>query len=184
MRRLILFSDKKQTLFIGKTPHKADPGGVRLEPAGISGAVEDLPPELGQLHPAAVGDTNGADPAKQLFSFKLSDDRLNRLSCAAEQYLLTQTGRRFGTLDYWKKVKYDRKKPPPQGEVLSEAKRKGARSAVRWYPLQTRHRRASSPKGGAIPLSRLRRQLPQRGSHPLRQTMNKSPAVTPKKFAP
>ena len=44
-------------------------------------------------------------PAKQLFSFKLSDDRLNRLSCAAEQYLLTQTGRRFGTLDYWKNVK-------------------------------------------------------------------------------
>ena len=84
-------------------------------------------------------------PAKQLFSFKLSENGLNRLSCAAEQYLLTQTGRRFGTLDYWKKVKYDRKKPPPQGEVLSEAKRKGARSAVRWYPLQTRHCRASSP---------------------------------------
>ena len=44
-------------------------------------------------------------PAKRLFSFKLSDDGLNRLSCAAEQYLLTQTERRFGTLDYWKNVK-------------------------------------------------------------------------------
>ena len=44
-------------------------------------------------------------PAKQLFSFRLSDDGLNRLSTAAEQYLLTQTERRFGTLDYWKSVK-------------------------------------------------------------------------------
>ena len=44
-------------------------------------------------------------PAKQLFSFRLSDGALNRLSAAAEQYLLTQTERRFGTLDYWKSVK-------------------------------------------------------------------------------
>ena len=44
-------------------------------------------------------------PAKHLFSFKLSDQGLNRLSAAAEQYLLTQTERRFGTLDYWKSVR-------------------------------------------------------------------------------
>ena len=44
-------------------------------------------------------------PAKQLFSFRLSDGALNRLSAAAEQYLLTQTERRFGTLDYWKSVR-------------------------------------------------------------------------------
>ena len=44
-------------------------------------------------------------PAKQLFSFRLSDDGLNRLSYAAEQYLLLKTERRFGTLDYWKNVK-------------------------------------------------------------------------------
>ena len=44
-------------------------------------------------------------PAKQLFSFRLSDGALNRLSAAAEQYLLTQTERRFGTLDYWRSVR-------------------------------------------------------------------------------
>ncbi len=44
-------------------------------------------------------------PAKQLFSFKVSADGLNRLSYAAEQNLLLQTERRFGTLDYWKEVK-------------------------------------------------------------------------------
>lgn len=44
-------------------------------------------------------------PAKQLFSFKISGEGLNRLNRAAEQYLLLQTERRFGTLDYWKNVK-------------------------------------------------------------------------------
>lgn len=44
-------------------------------------------------------------PAKQLFSFRLEDKPLRRLSDAAEQYLLARTERGFSTLDYWKKVK-------------------------------------------------------------------------------
>lgn len=44
-------------------------------------------------------------PAKQLFSFTIADEPMRRLSDAAEQYLLRQTERRFGTLDYWKNVR-------------------------------------------------------------------------------
>lgn len=46
-----------------------------------------------------------SSPAKQLFSFRLNNESLQRLSDVSEQYLLRQTERRFGTLDYWKKVK-------------------------------------------------------------------------------
>ena len=44
-------------------------------------------------------------PAKQLFSFKLDERALKRLSSAAEAYLILRTERRFSTLDYWKKVR-------------------------------------------------------------------------------
>lgn len=44
-------------------------------------------------------------PAKRLFSFGIEAESLRRLSEASEQYLLRQTERRFGTLDYYKKVK-------------------------------------------------------------------------------
>lgn len=43
-------------------------------------------------------------PAKQIFSFTIGDAALNRLSKAAEAYLLKKTERRFGTLDYYKRV--------------------------------------------------------------------------------
>lgn len=43
--------------------------------------------------------------AKQLFSFTLGDAALDKLSKAGEAYLLCKSERRFGTLDYWKKVK-------------------------------------------------------------------------------
>ncbi len=44
-------------------------------------------------------------PAKQLFSFRLSETALERLSSAAERYLLAQTERQFHTLNYWKNIR-------------------------------------------------------------------------------
>ena len=169
MRRLILFSDKKQTLFIGKTPHKAVPGGVRLEPAGISGAVEDLPPELGQLHPAAVGDTDGADPGKAAFFLQAVRKRaeppvLRRGAVPADP---DRAPLRYPGLLEEGKIRPQNASPSGGGAERSEAEGDKVGGAV------------VSPSDTASPC-----QLPQRGSHPLRQTMNKSPAVTPKKFAP
>lgn len=46
-----------------------------------------------------------AAPPKQLFSFELSGDSLLTLGFAAENYLLMQTERSFGTLDYYKQFK-------------------------------------------------------------------------------
>ena len=43
-------------------------------------------------------------PAKKLFSFSLDGEAMNRLAAAAEQYLLRQTERRFGTLEYYKQL--------------------------------------------------------------------------------
>ncbi len=43
--------------------------------------------------------------AKRLFSCKISGEDGERLFEAAERYFLRQTERRFGALDYWKKVK-------------------------------------------------------------------------------
>ena len=43
-------------------------------------------------------------PAKQLFSFHLEKDPLNRLAECCEHYLTEQSGRRFATLDYWKRL--------------------------------------------------------------------------------
>ncbi len=42
---------------------------------------------------------------KQIFSFDLTGDALVTLGFAAENYLLTQTERSFGTLDYYKQFK-------------------------------------------------------------------------------
>lgn len=44
-------------------------------------------------------------PAKKLFSFSLEGEAAERLSLAAEAYLLRQTERRFGTLEYYKQVR-------------------------------------------------------------------------------
>lgn len=44
-------------------------------------------------------------PAKQLFSFRLSQEAMRRLSSAAERYLLAQTERQFHTLNYWKNIR-------------------------------------------------------------------------------
>ena len=44
-------------------------------------------------------------PAKQIFAFKCEGEGLKRLGRATEDYLLTQTERRFGTLEYWKTIK-------------------------------------------------------------------------------
>lgn len=44
-------------------------------------------------------------PAKQLFSFRLSEQALERLGFAAERYLLAQTERQFQTLNYWKNLR-------------------------------------------------------------------------------
>lgn len=44
-------------------------------------------------------------PARKMLGFSLGDDAMKRVSRAAEAYLLTQTERRFSTLDYWKQVK-------------------------------------------------------------------------------
>ena len=46
-----------------------------------------------------------AAPPKQLFSFELTGRSLDDLSYAAENYLLTQTERSFGTLEYYKQFK-------------------------------------------------------------------------------
>ena len=43
-------------------------------------------------------------PAKQLFSFQLSGEALQRLGDAAERYLLAHAERRFSTLEYWKSI--------------------------------------------------------------------------------
>ena len=43
--------------------------------------------------------------ARRLLSFSLAGESMERLSFAAERYLLTKTERGFGALDYWKKVK-------------------------------------------------------------------------------
>ena len=44
-------------------------------------------------------------PPKQIFSFSLTGEALLTLAFAAENYLLTQTERSFGTLDYYKQFK-------------------------------------------------------------------------------
>ena len=46
-------------------------------------------------------------PPKQIFSFELSGDALVTLGFAAENYLLTQTERSFGTLEYYRQFKTD-----------------------------------------------------------------------------
>lgn len=46
-----------------------------------------------------------AAPAKRLFSFALEGEPLRRLAAATEGYLLQQTERRFGTLDYYKLIR-------------------------------------------------------------------------------
>ena len=43
--------------------------------------------------------------AKKLFSFTLPPEALRRLAAAGESYLLTQTERGFGALDYYKKLR-------------------------------------------------------------------------------
>ena len=48
-----------------------------------------------------------AAPPKQIFSFEAEGDGLVDLAYAAENYLLTQTERSFGTLDYYKQFKSD-----------------------------------------------------------------------------
>lgn len=44
-------------------------------------------------------------PAKQLLSFRLEGESLQRFSEAAERYLLLHAERGFSTLDYWKKIR-------------------------------------------------------------------------------
>ena len=44
-------------------------------------------------------------PAKKLFSFSIDGEAADRLSWAAEAFLLRQTERRFGTLEYYKQVR-------------------------------------------------------------------------------
>ena len=44
-------------------------------------------------------------PSKRLFSFTLPDDALMRLSLSSESYLSAQAGRRFSTLEYWKRIR-------------------------------------------------------------------------------
>ena len=44
-------------------------------------------------------------PAKKLFSFSIAGEAADRLSYAAEAFLLRQTERRFGTLEYYKQVR-------------------------------------------------------------------------------
>lgn len=44
-------------------------------------------------------------PPKQIFSFKLNGSDERHLSSITEEYVAIHTERRFGTLDYWKKVK-------------------------------------------------------------------------------
>ena len=44
-------------------------------------------------------------PAKQLLSFHLEGEAMQRLSAAAERYLLLQTERQFSTLTYWKNIR-------------------------------------------------------------------------------
>lgn len=45
-----------------------------------------------------------AEPRK-LMSFAISDEALERAAYASENYLLTQTERRFSTLEYWKNIR-------------------------------------------------------------------------------
>ena len=44
-------------------------------------------------------------PARKMLAFTLTDDALKRASKASEAYLLTQTERKFSTLDYWRQIK-------------------------------------------------------------------------------
>ena len=48
-----------------------------------------------------------AAPPKQIFSFEAEGDALVDLAYASENYLLAQTERSFGTLDYYKQFKSD-----------------------------------------------------------------------------
>ena len=42
---------------------------------------------------------------KSLLSFRAEDESLKRLSTACEDFFISHAERRFGTLDYWKKIK-------------------------------------------------------------------------------
>lgn len=44
-------------------------------------------------------------PARKMLAFTLPDAALERASKVSEAYLLTQTERRFSTLDYWRQIK-------------------------------------------------------------------------------
>lgn len=44
-------------------------------------------------------------PARKMLSFSLEGGALAKVSKAAEAYLLTQTERKFSTLDYWRQIK-------------------------------------------------------------------------------
>lgn len=99
-----------------------------LSACAVCGTQEPEEPVLGlengciccrKCRNAAVGSTEYLDadslaalryalsaPPKQIFSFSLEGESLKRLSSAAEKYLLAHADRSFGTLDYWKKIKY------------------------------------------------------------------------------
>ena len=47
----------------------------------------------------------GASESKRIFSFSLDAPSAKRFHAAAEEYLLAQLDRGFGTLDYWKSIK-------------------------------------------------------------------------------
>lgn len=44
-------------------------------------------------------------PARKMLAFSLGEGALERVSKATEAYLLTQTERKFSTLDYWRQIK-------------------------------------------------------------------------------
>jgi len=69
------------------------------------GASFDAPIRLGADSFNAIRYILSAPP-KKLFSFSITKEGEKDLICAAENYLLRQTERRFSSLDYWKNIRH------------------------------------------------------------------------------
>lgn len=90
---------------------KTEPHEPRLDLKGgvvrCGGCRPDGGSETAPLNPAsldALRYVTSCD-AKKIFSFKLPDEALSRLSRASEAYAAAQLDRTFKTLDYYKSIK-------------------------------------------------------------------------------
>lgn len=109
--RLMALSGYEPNLLSCCVCGRSEPEGVRFSPrngivccrecnnASLQASYELCPDSLRALRYIIYA------PARKMLAFTLGDDALKRAAKASEAYLLTQTERKFSTLDYWRQIK-------------------------------------------------------------------------------